>query len=117
MEINLLVKQLFQMSPQRSKNQGSSHESGGTCVCERIQPRMLLAATALTPLPRLSQDLYFALIRQVGATGATEQQAELSLAGRVWYQVVSATGSMPTATISPKAETLINRSRISSGTT
>ena len=38
MEINLLVKQLFQMSPQRSKNQGSSHESGGTCVCERIQP-------------------------------------------------------------------------------
>ena len=33
------VKQLFTMSPQRSKNQGSSPESGGTCVCERNQPR------------------------------------------------------------------------------
>ena len=39
MEINLLVKQLFTMSPQRSKNQGSSQESGGTCVSERNQPR------------------------------------------------------------------------------
>ena len=39
MEINLLVKQLFTMSPQRSKNQGSSQESGDTCVCERNQPR------------------------------------------------------------------------------
>ena len=79
-------------------------------------PGMLLAATALTPLPPPSQDCISALIVQVGATGAAEQQAELSLAGRVWYQVVSATGRMPTATISPKAETLINRSRISSGT-
>ena len=39
MENNLLVKQLFQMSPQRPKNQGSSQESGGTCVSERNQPR------------------------------------------------------------------------------
>ena len=27
------------MSPQRSKNRGSSQESGSTCVCERNQPR------------------------------------------------------------------------------
>jgi hypothetical protein len=77
---------------------------------------MLLAATALTPLPRLSQDCISAYIVQVGATGAAEQQAELSLADRVWYQGVSATGRMLTATISPKAEILINRSLIFSST-
>jgi hypothetical protein len=75
---------------------------------------MLLAATALTPLPRLSQDCISAFIVQVGATltGAAEQQAKLSLAGRVWYQGVSATGRMLTATLSPKAEIRINRSLI-----
>ena len=36
------------MSPQRSKNQGFSQESGSTAT----SPGMLLAATALTPLPR-----------------------------------------------------------------
>ena len=49
-------------------------------------PRMLLAATALTPLPLPSQNCISALIVQVGATGAAEQQAELSLAGRGWFQ-------------------------------
>ena len=77
---------------------------------------MLLAATTLTPLPRLSQDCISALIVQVGATGAAEQQAELLLAGQGWYQGVSATDRMLTAIISPKAEILINVSRISSGT-
>ena len=103
------------MSPQRSKNQGSSQESGGTCVCvNATSPGMLLAATALTPLPRLLQDCISAYIVQVGATGAAEQQAELSLAGRVWYQEVSATGRMLTATISPKTEILITKNQGSS---
>ena len=39
-------------------------------------PGMLLAATALIPLPPPSQDCISALIVQVGATGAAEQQAE-----------------------------------------
>ena len=70
------------------------------------------ASTKLTPLPRLSQDCISAFIVQVGATGAAEHQAELSLADRVWYQGVSATGRMLTATLSPKAEIRINRSLI-----
>ena len=49
-------------------------------------PGMLLAATTLTPLPRLSQDCISAPIVQVGATGAAEQQAELLLAVQVCYQ-------------------------------
>ena len=49
-------------------------------------PGMLLAATTLITLPRLSQDLISAPIVQVGATGAAGHHAELSLAGRGWYQ-------------------------------
>ena len=47
---------------------------------------MLLAATLVIVLPQLLQNRNSALIVQVGAAGAAEQQAELSLAGRGWYQ-------------------------------
>jgi hypothetical protein len=77
---------------------------------------MLLAATALTPLPPPSQDCISALIVQVGATGAAEQQAELSLAGRGWYQERFMREKVLPALIPQKAEILINRSRISSST-
>jgi hypothetical protein len=77
---------------------------------------MLLAATALTPLPRLSQDCISALIVQVGATGAAEQQAELSLAGRGWYQETFMRERVLPAFQQREAEILINRSRISSST-
>ena len=77
---------------------------------------MLLAATALTPLPRLSQDCISAFIVQVGATGAAEQQAELSLAGRGWYQETFMRERVLPAFMTEKAEILINRSRISSAT-
>ena len=80
------------------------------------RPGMLLAATALTPLPRLSQDCISALIVQVGATGAAEQQAELSLAGRGWYQETFMRERVLPALMPQKAEILINRSRISSST-
>jgi len=77
---------------------------------------MLLAATALTPLPRLSQDCSFEFIAQVGATGAAEQQAELSLVGWGWYQETCMKERVLPALIPQKAEILINRSRISSST-
>jgi hypothetical protein len=76
---------------------------------------LLLAATKLTPLPRLSQDCISAPIVQVGATGAAEHQAELSLAGRVWYQETMRERVLP-ALIPQKAEILINGSRILSWT-
>ena len=79
-------------------------------------PGMLLAATTLTTLPRRSQDCISAFIVQVGATGAAEQHAELSLAGRGWYQETFMRESVPPAFMREKAEILINRSRISSGT-
>ena len=47
---------------------------------------MLLAATLVIVLPQLLQNRNSALIVQVGAAGAAEKQAELSLAGRGWYQ-------------------------------
>jgi len=77
---------------------------------------MLLAATALTPLPRLSQDCTSALIVQVGATGAAEQQAELLLAVQVCYQETFMRERVLPALMPQKAEILINRSRISSST-
>ena len=48
---------------------------------------MLLAATLVIVLPQLLQNRNSALIVQVGAAGAAEQQAELSLVG--WLGVVS----------------------------
>jgi len=77
---------------------------------------MLLAATALTPLPRLSQDCISAFIVQVGATGAAEHQAELSLAARVWYQETFMGERVLPALIPQKAEILINGSLILSST-
>ena len=73
---------------------------------------MLLAATALTPLPRRSQDCIPALIVQIaiGATGAAEQQAELSFAGRGWYQGTFMREKVLTAFMREKAEILTNRS-------
>ena len=79
-------------------------------------PGMLLAATALTPLPPPSQDCISALIVQVGATGAAEQQAELSLAGRGWYQERFMREKVLPACMRETAESQTNRSRISSGT-
>jgi hypothetical protein len=77
---------------------------------------MLLAATTLTPLPRLSQDCISAPIVQVGATGAAEQQAGLLLAVQVCYQETFMRERVLPALMPQKAEILINRSRISSST-
>ena len=64
MEIYLLREAaLPDVAAQRSKNQGSSQESGGTC--ERNEPRDVACPTALTPLPRLSQDCISASSVQV----------------------------------------------------
>ena len=53
------MKQLFQMSPQRSKNQGSSQESGGTCVFERNQPRDAACRYRTDPLTAAFAGLHF----------------------------------------------------------
>ena len=53
------MKQLFQMSPQPSKNQGSSQESGGTCVCERNQPRDAACRYRTDPLTAAFAGLHF----------------------------------------------------------
>ena len=79
-------------------------------------PGMLLVATTLTPLPRLSHDCISAPILQVGATGAAEQPAEISLAVQVWYQERFMRGGVLPALMPQKAQILINRSHISSST-
>ena len=53
------MKRLFQMSPQRSKNQGSSQESGGTCVFERNQPRDAACRYRTDPLTAAFAGLHF----------------------------------------------------------
>ena len=87
MEINLLREAALPDAtarPQRSKNQGSSQESGGTCVfVNATSPGMLLAATALIPLPRLSQDCIYAFIVQVlGWRNRSGRTIGKTLAGR-----------------------------------
>ena len=81
-----------------------------------ISPDILLAATALTILPRLSQDCISASIVQVGAIGATEQQAEPLLAGRDRHHATFMRERVLPALMRENAEILINRSHISSGT-
>ena len=67
------------MSPQRSRDQGSSQESGGTCIFERNQPWDTACRYQTDPIiPWLSQDCISAPIVQDGATGATKQHAILS---------------------------------------
>ena len=97
---------------------GGGLESGGfrSEFVNATSPGMLLAAIALTTLPRFSQDCISAPIVQFGATGAAEQHAELSLAGRGWYQETCMRERVLPAFMRETAEILTNRSRISSGT-
>ena len=70
---------------------------------------MLLAATLVIVLPQLLQNRNSALIVQVGAAGAAEQQAELSLAGRGWYQETFVRERVLPALIPQKALPTINK--------